>query len=91
MLNVLVIAFTPTYLQGIKTLSAQICIKTIPPKMDAIKSVENEVDKVLRLFSTCKENCNGKIDQLINIVEKSKQELLNSTDRKYAKLSNYMR
>lgn len=51
--------------------------------MDAIKSVENEVDKVLDMFSTCRGSCNGKIDQLIATVEKSKQELLNSTSRKY--------
>lgn len=51
--------------------------------MDAIKSVENEVDKVLRLFSTCRGICNNKIDQLIATVEKSKQEIINSTSRKY--------
>lgn len=55
--------------------------------MDAIKNVENEVDKVLRLFSTCRETCNSKIDQLINIVEKSKLELNNLTNRKY--IENY--
>lgn len=51
--------------------------------MDAIKSVENEVDKVLDMFSTCRGSCNGKIDQLVATVEKSKQELINSTSRKY--------
>lgn len=51
--------------------------------MDAIKSVENEVDKVLRLFSTCRGICSSKIDQLIETVERSKQELINLTSRKY--------
>lgn len=43
--------------------------------MDAIKNVENEVDKVLRLFSTCRDSCSSKIDQLIEIVEKAKQDV----------------
>lgn len=51
--------------------------------MEAIKSVEYEVDKVLRLFSTCRDNCNIKIDQLIETVEKAKQEIIKSTERKY--------
>lgn len=51
--------------------------------MDAIKSVENEVDKVLRLFSTCKETCDNKIDHLIKLVEKNKQEIANSSNCKY--------
>jgi translation initiation factor 2B subunit (eIF-2B alpha/beta/delta family) len=51
--------------------------------MDAIKSVENEVDKVLRLFATCRESCNSKIDQLIESVEKAKQEIDRLSTRKY--------
>lgn len=43
--------------------------------MDAIKNVENEVDKVLRLFTTCRDSCNSKIDQLIEIVEKARQDI----------------
>lgn len=43
--------------------------------MDAIKNVENEVDKVLRLFATCRNSCNSKIDQLMEIIEKAKQDL----------------
>lgn len=51
--------------------------------MEAIKSVEYEVDKVLRLFLTCRDNCNNKIDQLIETVEKAKQEIMKSTERRY--------
>jgi len=50
--------------------------------MTAITNVENEVDKVLRLFSACRDNCNNKINQLIDIVEESKQELINLSDCK---------
>lgn len=52
-------------------------------RMEAIKSVENEVDKVLRLFSDCRDKCTNTIDQLIDIVEKSKQEMIKLTERKY--------
>lgn len=51
--------------------------------MDAIKSVENEVDKVLRLFSTCKDSCGNKIDQLIELVEKTTQEIERLSTRKF--------
>lgn len=43
--------------------------------MDAIKGVENEVDKVLRLFSTCRDTCNNQIDQLIQSVEQAKKDI----------------
>uniref|UniRef100_A0A6G1SEN6 Protein RMD5 A n=1 Tax=Aceria tosichella TaxID=561515 RepID=A0A6G1SEN6_9ACAR len=43
--------------------------------MEALKSVENEVDKVLRLFSTCRDSCNNKIDQLIQTVEQAKKDI----------------
>lgn len=51
--------------------------------MEAIKSVENEVDKVVRLFSSCKENCDNEIDNLIKVVKEAKQELESLTSRKY--------
>lgn len=43
--------------------------------MDAIRSVETEVDNVLRLFSNCKQNCSSEIDKLLEMVDQSRQEL----------------
>ena len=51
--------------------------------MDAIKSVENEVDKVLRLFSDCRDSCNNKINQLIELVERAKENVDSTSSRKY--------
>lgn len=43
--------------------------------MDAIKNVEAEVDKVLRLFSSYRGVCENEIDKAIEFVETSKREL----------------
>lgn len=52
--------------------------------MDAIKNVENEVDRVLRLFTNCKDNCHSQIDQLLDLVDKSQKEIENlTTNGKY--------
>ena len=51
--------------------------------MDAIKGVESEVDKVLRLFSTCRDSCNNKIDQLIQSVEQAKKDIEALSSRKF--------
>lgn len=50
--------------------------------MDAIKSVENEVDKVLRLFSSCRDNNDRKIEHLIDLLQKAKQDIEKQTNRK---------
>ena len=51
--------------------------------MDAITSVENEVDKVLRLFSDCREFCNKQFDQLIELLRKTMVDIDESSDSKY--------
>lgn len=57
--------------------------------MDALKSVENEVDKVLRLFSNCRDNNDTKIDHLIEMLKKAKQDIDKQTIRKYDKFLHY--
>lgn len=42
--------------------------------MDAIKEVENEVDKVSRLFRSCLDSSKSKIDQLVESVEKTRRD-----------------
>lgn len=50
--------------------------------MDAIKSVENEVDKVLTSFETCLDSSNNKIDEILNIVNTSRWKINNETKGK---------
>lgn len=51
--------------------------------MESIRNVELEVDKVLRLFSNCKEVCNKNLDILIEQVERAKKALESSNDGRY--------
>lgn len=55
--------------------------------MDAIKSVDNEVDKVLTSFESCLESSNNKIDEILNIVNTSKWKINNETKGKHSNTS----
>lgn len=55
--------------------------------MDAVKSVENEVDKVSRLFSDCRNSCAIRIDQSAELLEKLKRDLVANMSCEYRRVN----